>query len=399
MTRRRLLFGVPVKAVCVALLCATLLTVPGRAMAAEIKDVPKDHWAYQAVKTLVDKGYLALYGDGTFQGGKPVDRYTLAVVIAKILSEIESGKVGATPEDVELLRKLSVEFRQELVQVANELDVFKKSVDEQNRAQAVMKEDIARLTFTQNQLRAEVEKMIADITTSTGKSVAAADQRAREAESKLSARIDQNESRMASLADDVAKGFGNAQASLEDLAGRMEASDKGLASRLDAHDAKLKQLDEDLSAAILRLSTLEPQVALVTDGLVAAKKDLGGNIDALKVGLTSAQGDIATLQEDVRTLNTSLGMSVAELNASDTKLQEALDAVTGKTLTLEDGLATERAARLSTDTSLQTAIADLASELAATKAQTAKDVDSLRKENALLKILLAAVAILGIVIK
>ncbi|MGE5593857.1 MAG: S-layer homology domain-containing protein [Betaproteobacteria bacterium] len=399
MIRRGLLLGVPAKTVCVVLLCVTLVTVPSGAMAAEIKDVPKDHWAYQAVKTLVDKGYLALYGDGTFQGGKPVDRYTLAVVIAKILNEIESGKVGATPEDVELLRKLSVEFRQELVQVANELDVFKKSLDEQGRAQAVMKEDIARLTFTQNQLRAEVEKMIADITASTGKNVATADQRAREAENELSARIDQNESRVGRLADDVAKGFSDTRASLEDLAGRMDASDKGLAGRLDAHDAKLAQLDEDLSAAILRLSTLEPQVALVTDGLVAAKKDLGRNIDALKLDLASARSDIATLQEGFKTLDASLGTSVAQLNESDAKLQEGLDAVTGKALTLEDSLATERAARLSTDTSLQTALADLASDLAATKAQTAKDVDSLRKENALLKILLAAVAILGIVIK
>ncbi|MGE5586810.1 MAG: S-layer homology domain-containing protein, partial [Clostridia bacterium] len=368
-------------------------------MAAEIKDVPKDHWAYQAVKTLVDKGYLALYGDGTFQGGKPVDRYTLAVVIAKILGEIETGKVGATPEDVELLRKLSGEFRQELVQVANELGVFRKALDEQSRAQVVMKEDLARLTYTQSQMRSEVQKMIADITASTAQTVAAADQRARQAEERLSARIDENEREIGRVAGDLAEGFDSAQASIGDLAGRMDAADKGLAGRLDAHDSKLAQLDEDLSAAILRLSTLEPQVALVTEGLVTAKRDLGKSIDTLNLGLTAAKDDILGLREDVKRLEAGVGTSVMELNAADAELEQGLDEVTGKTLTLEENLGTERAARISTDTSLQTALTDLASDFAAYKAQTAKDVDSLRKENGLLKVLLAAVAILGLVVK
>lgn len=395
----RTLLGLPAKTLCVVLLSVALVAVPSAGMAAEIKDVPKDHWAYQAVKALVDKGYLAVYGDGTFQGGKPVDRYTLAVVIAKILREIETGKVGATPEDVELLRKLSGEFREELVQTANELGIFKKSLDEQSRAQAVMREDLARLTFTQRQMRSEVEKMIADITASTEKSIAAADQRARQAEDRLSARIDENEQHIGRLADDVARGFDNTQASLKELADRMDASDKGLAGRLDAHDTKLAQLDEDLSAAILRLSTLEPQVALVTEGLVTAKRDLGKSIETLRLDLGAARGDILALRKDLGALASTLDARVAELGARDAKLEKDLGAVAGKTLSLEESLATERAARISTDTSLQTAVTDLASDLAAHKAQTAKDVDSLRKENGLLKVLLAAVAILGLVVK
>ncbi|MGE5586409.1 MAG: S-layer homology domain-containing protein [Bacillota bacterium] len=383
----------------VVVLSLALAAVPSGGMAAEIKDVPKDHWAYQAVKTLVEKGYLAVYGDGTFQGTKPVDRYTLAVVIAKILREIESGKMGATPEDVELLRTLSGEFRQELVQVANEMNIFKKSLDEQGKAQAVSREDLAKLTFTQQQMRSEVEKMIADITASTEKSIAAADQRARQAEDRLAARIDENEQRVDRLADDVASGFDNTQSSLKDLAVRMGAGDKDLAGRLDAHDARLAQLDEDLSAAILRLSTLEPQVALVTESLVAAKKDLGKSIDTLRLDLEGARGDILTLRKDVGALSSAVDARVAELGARDAELEKDLGVLAGRTLTLEESLTTERAARISTDTSLQTALTDLAQDLAAHKAQTAKDVDSLRKENGLLKVLLAAVAILGLVVK
>ncbi len=387
------------KVLCVVLVSAALLAVPFAGMAADVKDVPKDHWAYQAVKTLVEKGYLAVYGDGTFQGTKPVDRYTLAVVIAKILKEIESGKVGAAPEDIELLRKLSGEFRGELVQIANEMSIFRKSLDEQGRAQTVMREDLAKLTFTQRQMRSEVEKMIADITASTQKSIAAADQRAQQAEGKLAARIDENEQRIGRLSGDVTTGFDNASSSLKDLAARMEAGDVGLGTRLDSHDAKLSQLDEDLSASILRLTTLEPQVALLTESLVTAKKDLGKSIDSLKLDLGAARGDIAALRKDISALSATVDARVADLGARDAKLEKDLGALAGRTLTLEESLTTERAARISTDTSLQTALTDLASDLAVHRAQTAKDVDSLRKENGLLKVLLAAVAILGLVVK
>ena len=48
----------------------------------QISDVPESHWAYQGVKNGT-RGYLAVYEDGTFQGQKPVDRYTLASVVAE----------------------------------------------------------------------------------------------------------------------------------------------------------------------------------------------------------------------------------------------------------------------------------------------------------------------------
>ena len=63
-------------------------------------DVSPSHWAYQAVKVMIDKGYLQLYQDQSFQGDKPVDRYTLAVIISKILNEIAAGRVGSNKEDV-----------------------------------------------------------------------------------------------------------------------------------------------------------------------------------------------------------------------------------------------------------------------------------------------------------
>ena len=47
----------------------------------EYSDLPKDHWAYDFVKKLSDKGYLNGYPDGTFKGDTKMTRYEFAVAL------------------------------------------------------------------------------------------------------------------------------------------------------------------------------------------------------------------------------------------------------------------------------------------------------------------------------
>lgn len=47
----------------------------------EYSDLPKDHWAYDFVKKLSDKGYLNGYPDGTFKGDAKMTRYEFAVAL------------------------------------------------------------------------------------------------------------------------------------------------------------------------------------------------------------------------------------------------------------------------------------------------------------------------------
>jgi hypothetical protein len=80
-------------------------------------DVPASHWAYKAVKLLIDKGYLQLYQDQTFQGDRPVDRYTLANTVAKILIDSASGQTGINKDDLSILKSLINEFHDELIAI------------------------------------------------------------------------------------------------------------------------------------------------------------------------------------------------------------------------------------------------------------------------------------------
>ncbi len=96
------------------------------------KDVPPGHWAYEAVKRLVEKGWITLFEDQTFRGDRPVDRFTLASLTARILNELEKRELpGITRKDLEDLKALAEEFKDEII------DFKEKSAKLERRLQAL----------------------------------------------------------------------------------------------------------------------------------------------------------------------------------------------------------------------------------------------------------------------
>ncbi|MGE5583285.1 MAG: S-layer homology domain-containing protein [Bacillota bacterium] len=154
-----------------AIMAAFLFTVTQLAAAeANPGDVPPTHWAYKAVKLLIDKGYLQLYQDQTFQGDKPVDRYTMAMVVAKILNEIAAGQVGTSKEDLTLLKSLTNEYRGELVDTLSKIGSTDKKIEYLARDSSIIKEDLTKtnvvvqnLSAEQLELQKEVQQMLADM--------------------------------------------------------------------------------------------------------------------------------------------------------------------------------------------------------------------------------------------
>lgn len=131
--------------------------------AADPVDVPPTHWSYKAIKQLVDKGYLQLYQDQTFQGDKPVDRYTLAAVAAKILNEIASGQAKTSKEDMNLLTRVTNEYRNELIDAVRKVALFNQRADEMSKQNIIMKEDITQALDEQNELRRQAQWLLADL--------------------------------------------------------------------------------------------------------------------------------------------------------------------------------------------------------------------------------------------
>jgi hypothetical protein len=75
-------------------------------------DVPMNHWAYDAVSQLAARGIVTGYPDGAFKGQWKATRYEMASVVARALAYVDMNK--ASKEDLELLKKLVVEFKDEL---------------------------------------------------------------------------------------------------------------------------------------------------------------------------------------------------------------------------------------------------------------------------------------------
>jgi len=120
-------------------------------------DVPEDHWAYDAVESLIDKGYVQGYPDGRFRGEKSLTRYEFAVVIARLvegvnqaisegLSELPTPGAGTvtppvsggtttsvspaqvTKEDLAIVQKLVEEFKVELTVIGTRLDTVEENL-------------------------------------------------------------------------------------------------------------------------------------------------------------------------------------------------------------------------------------------------------------------------------
>jgi hypothetical protein len=118
---------------------AALVAFAAPAFAANpFMDVPMNHWAYDAVSQLAARGIVTGYPDGAFKGEWKATRYEMASIVARALAYVDMNK--ASKEDLELLKKLVVEFK-------DELDALGVKVEDLDERVAVLEEDIGGWKF------------------------------------------------------------------------------------------------------------------------------------------------------------------------------------------------------------------------------------------------------------
>jgi len=101
-------------------------------------DVPMNHWAYDAISQLAAKGIIQGYPDGTYRGNRPMTRYEMSMLVARALATVDMEK--ASKEDVEMLKKLVVEFKDELEALGVRVDALDERV-------AVLEENLGGWKF------------------------------------------------------------------------------------------------------------------------------------------------------------------------------------------------------------------------------------------------------------
>jgi DNA repair exonuclease SbcCD ATPase subunit len=138
-------------------LLAGLLTVLSMGFGlAQFSDVPAGHWAKEAVEALAARGILIGFPDGTFRGNEGLTRYQAALIIYRLLQQIEEElKAKGTsptmealsPEDLEALKNAIQELAAELAALGVRVSALEDS--------AATKDDIARLEALIEELRAQ----------------------------------------------------------------------------------------------------------------------------------------------------------------------------------------------------------------------------------------------------
>jgi len=102
----------------VAVLCFTVTTTAFAASAYD--DVPRDHWAYNALDYLTDRGVLEGYPDGFFKGDRTLTRYEFAQAIARLLDTIGPGNAD---EQIRIMADtLRAEFADQLAEIGRNIN-------------------------------------------------------------------------------------------------------------------------------------------------------------------------------------------------------------------------------------------------------------------------------------
>jgi hypothetical protein len=130
----------------------------------ELRDLRTDHWAYNAIRDLVDKyDVMSGFPDGNFKGSRNFTRYEAAAALYKVLVRVEEMMGNRVPqpvinntpsknstvssEDLKLIKDLSDEFKRELdaMRAENAANFAKiKSVEE--KLEKIQK-DIGKVKF------------------------------------------------------------------------------------------------------------------------------------------------------------------------------------------------------------------------------------------------------------
>lgn len=261
---------------------------------AQTTDVSPDHWAFEAVQSLIDRGYLDVDDDGAFRGEQPMERYDFAAAIAALLSDIEAGRVQVrAATDAEMLRELEQEFRAELVQWYAERDALEAAHGQTQRAMAAIDEQLNVILFGLQQVEMDMERL-------EGAQAAAYDALVDAFDAGLAAEAGRTDEQLA--ARDVA---------LADLSARIET----VIEDTDVHVERLETNLSDLGTTVggLRNNIGRLQEAL-QDALAMQDDEFGARFGEQMDALSTLDDGLDELRDELAALNRRLDNQRNEMN-------------------------------------------------------------------------------------
>jgi hypothetical protein len=364
-------------------LLAGLLTVLSMGFGlAQFSDVPAGHWAKEAVEALAAKGILVGFPDGTFRGNENLTRYQAALIIYRLLQQIEEElkakgesptMEAMSPEDLEALKNAIQELAAELAALGVRVSALEDS--------AATKDDIARLEAMIEELKAqpmpEVEPgmdqaALQDLMDRVEAASIAADTALAQAQ-QLAERLDALAQDVEGVKDELAalstKVEANAQAiqalnelavvlnqdvlSLQDKVAALQkgavtqedlenlkASLEGLKGRLESVEALVESLASESLAS--DLTDRVEAASIAADTALAQAQQLAERLEALAQDVEGVKGDVAALSTQVE----ANAQAIQALNELAVLLNQDVLSLQDRVTALEKGLADLQGANL-----------------------------------------------------
>jgi hypothetical protein len=280
-------------------LLAGLLTVLSMGFGlAQFSDVPAGHWAKEAVEALAAKGILVGFPDGTYRGNEPLTRYQAALIIYRLLQQIEEElkakgesptMEAMSPEDLEALKNAIQELAAELAALGVRVSALEDS--------AATKDDIARLEAMLQELKAQPapepgmdQAALQDLMDRVEAASIAADTALAQAQ-QLAAELAALGVRVSALEDSAA--------TKDDIA-RLEAMIQELKAQLAPEpgmdQAALQDLMDRVEAASIAADTALAQAQQLAERLEALAQDVEGVKDELAALSTQVEANAQAIQ-------------------------------------------------------------------------------------------------------
>jgi len=255
-----------------------------------LTDVPAGHWAKDAIDRLVGRGIILGYPDGTYRGTQNLTRYEAAVIIARLLDQMQTGAVPATSFNPEELTALQNAI-QELAADLTALGVRVSDLEEN----AVSRDDFSRLEERVEELAATSgeQEAIEGLTTQITEITTRVDELGGNYDT-LRADVDDNATQITALNDltvllnqdiiDIQDRVSAVETAQEDFVKRAELDE--YVTRVD-FDNITSQLSDSIDETNTRLDETDDRVTTVEGRVTGVEGRVTAIENAPKFGVTA----------------------------------------------------------------------------------------------------------------
>lgn len=132
----------------------------GVLFAQTISDVPRTDAAYTAIQQVVREGYLSLFSNNAFRGDMPVTRREVAIVVDKLLKEMDLQSLNLTKAEVQELVNLTKNYKFLLTEGQSSQKLFLDKMTLLENEQKAINYDLSKIN---QELNTEVKTLREDL--------------------------------------------------------------------------------------------------------------------------------------------------------------------------------------------------------------------------------------------